>query len=155
MKNNLLIKVLQALYIIVFIFSISLITVIHLIPAPAFAVFRIPTQLREIGPILGLTWPTSLEVYHAFLLMFFTIIILNGIGLYRISKPKWQSICRVSSFLGLFLAWSVFLFFLVPLFLNGDFGRINLQTSFIYSMFAFGFFIVNLLTFTIAEEKRK
>jgi len=121
----------------------------HTIPAPAFAVFRIPTQLREVGPVLGLTWPTSLEVYHAFLLLFFSVIILNGIGLYRLHINRWRSVCRISSFLGMFLIWSVFLFFIFSLTLNGSFNTRNLQTFLIYSLFAFVFLIVDLLTFAI------
>lgn len=150
-RNN-IIKILEVAYLIIFILSIALITAMHTVPAPALAVFRIPTQIRDVGPMLGLTWPTSLEVYHAFLLLFFVVIIANGIGLYRLRIEKWRSICRVSSFLGLFLTWSVFLFFMFPLTLNSNFDVENLQTSLIYSLFAFVFLIVDILTFAVSHK---
>lgn len=155
MTNKAMVKILQVLYIIVFIFSIVLIIATHTVPAPALAVFRIPTNLREVGPQLGLVWPTSLDVYHVFLVLFFTVLLLNGIGLYRLYIPKWISICRISSFFGLFLAWSIFIFFMLPLILNINLDTKNLQTSLIYSLLSFGFLIVNLLTFAVAKEKRK
>jgi len=144
---ELLTKILQGVYIIIFVLSITMIGVMHTIPAPAFAVFRIPTQLREVGPVLGLTWSTTLEVYHAFLLLFFAVIILNGIGLYRLHIDRWRSVCRISSFLGIFLIWSVFLFFIFPLTLNGSFNTKNLQTFLVYSLLAFVFLVTDILTF--------
>jgi len=124
----------------------------HLIPAPALAVFRIPTNLREVGPSLGLSWPMSLHVYQIFLLLFLTILLLNGIGLRRLHIPKWRSICLGSSFLGLLLTWSIFLFFMLPFILKSNFDLRNLQTSLIYAFLALAFFIVDLLTFFIAQK---
>jgi len=152
---ELLTKILQGVYIIIFVLSITMIGVMHTIPAPAFAVFRIPTNLRESGQIIGITWPTSLEVYHVFLLLFFAVIILNGIGLYRLQIQKWRSVCRISSFLGIFLIWLVFLFFIFPFILNGNFNAKNLQTSLIYSLFAFVFLIVDILTFAITYGQKQ
>jgi len=145
-------KILQALYVFIFIFAIGLIYVMHSVPAPALALLRVPTNLREVGPSLGLTWPTSLEVYHVFLMLFFTVIILNGIGLHRLKIAKWRSICKISSFLGLFLMWSVLMFFMFPLLVTADLNAIHLKTSLIYTFFAFVFFIINLLTFFAAEK---
>lgn len=150
-----IIKILQFIYLGIFILSIALTTLMHLVPAPALAMFRIPTNLREIGPHVGLVWPTSLEIYHIFLLLFFIVLILNGIGLYRLHIAKWRSVCRISSFFGLFLIWSIFIFFMMPLILQSNLQTKNLQTSFIYSLFAFAFFIVDLLTFAVVEKKWK
>lgn len=155
MKRLGVIKILQFIYLGIFIFSIALIIVIHLVPAPALAVFRIPTNLREVGPALGLVWPTSLEVYHVFLLLFFTVLILNGIGLYRLHIPKWRSICKISSFFGLLLVWSIFMFFMLPLILESNLDAKNLKTSLIYSSFSFALLILNLLTFALVDKKRK
>ena len=155
MERLRIIKILQFIYLGIFIFSIALIIIMHTIPAPALAVFRIPTNLREVGPTLGLVWPTSLEVYHVFLLLFFTVLVLNGIGLYRLRIPKWRSICKISSFFGLLLAWSIFMFFMLPLMLENNLDTKNLKTSLIYLLLSFTFFIVDLLTFALAEEKRK
>lgn len=150
-----MVKVLQGIYLAIFIFAITLTGLMHLIPAPALAMFRIPTNLREIGPHVGLVWPTSLEIYHIFLLLFFTVLTLNGIGLYRLHIAKWRTVCKISSFFGLFLMWSIFMFFMLPLILQNNLETNNLQTSLIYSLFAFGFFIVDLLTFAVVEEKGK
>lgn len=150
-----IVRVLQGIYLTIFVLTITLITAMHLIPAPALAMFRIPTELREVGQTLGLVWPTSLEVYHVFLLLFFTVVVLNGIGLYRLHVAKWRSVCKVSSFLGLPLIWSIFMFFMLPLILQSNLETKNLQTSLIYSLFAFALFIVDLLTFAVVEEKGK
>jgi len=149
------VKALRAIYVVIFVFSITMIVIMHTVPAPALAVFRIPTNLREVGPHLGLVWPTSLDVYHVFLLLFFMVLVLNGIGLYRLRIPKWRSVCKISSFFGLFLAWSIFMFFMLPLILNINLDTKNLQTSLIYSLFSFGIFVVDLLTFAVVEEKGK
>lgn len=145
-------KILQGAYVFIFIFAIGLIYAMHTVPAPALALFRVPTNLREVGPFIGLTWPTSLEVYHIFLILFFTVIILNGIGLNRLKIAKWRSICKISSFLGLFLMWSVLMFFMFPLLVTADLSAIHLKTSLIYTFFAFLFFIINLLTYFAAEK---
>jgi hypothetical protein len=148
-------KILQTLYGFIFIFAIGLIVAMHVVPPPALALFRVPTNLREVGPSLGLSWPTSLEVYHIFLILFFTVIILNGIGLHHLSIPKWRSVCKISSFLGLFLMWSVIMFFLYPLLVTANINTVHLKTSLIYSIFAFVFFIVSLLTFAVAQKEGK
>lgn len=155
MERLRIVKILQFIYLGVFIFSIALTTLMHLVPEPAFAVFRIPTNLREVGPKLGLVWPTSLEVYHVFLILFFTVIILNGIGLYRLRIPKWRSVCKISSFFGLLLTWSIFMFFMLQLILYSSLETKHLKTALIYSMLSFAFLIVDLLTFAVVEEKRK
>lgn len=149
------IKILQAVYVFIFIFVIGLIVVMHTVPAPALALFRVPTNLREVGPSLGFSWPTSLDVYHIFLILFFAIIILNGIGLNRLNISKWRSVCKISSFLGLFLMWSVLLFFMLPLLIADNLSVIHLKTSLFYSLFAFVFFNVNLLTFAAAQKEGK
>lgn len=152
MEKSIFIKSLLAIYAIVFIFAVGLIVAMHATPSPALAVFRIPQNLREVGPQLGMTWPTSLRVYHFFLVFFFTIVLLNGIGLLRINNQKWRSVCRISSFFGLLLTWSVSLFFILPLTLDGNFYATNLKTGLLYSIIAFMLFIVNLLTFTVAQR---
>lgn len=155
MEKRVFVKGLLAIYIIIFISSIGLIVAMHATPSPALAVFRIPQNLREIGPQLGMTWPTSLRVYQFFLALFFTTILLNTISLSKITSPKWRSICRISSFLGILLMWSVTLFYIFPLTLDGNFQATNIKTSIVYSIITFTLFIVNLLTFTVAQKEGK
>src|SRR3989344_1387544 len=121
-------KILQAIYVFIFIFAIGLIVAMHTVPAPALALFRVPTNLREVGPSLGLSC---------------------------LNIPKWRSVCKISSFLGLFLTWSVLLFFMLPLLVNSNINAVHLKTSFIYSLFAFVFLNVNLLTFAVAQKEGK
>lgn len=155
MEKGMFVKILLAIYIFIFIFTVGLIVATHTMPSPALAVFRMPGYLKGVGPSLGLSWPLSLHIYHVFLLLFFSVILLNGISLRRLHVPKWRSICRVSSFLGLFLMWSVFLFFMLPLISNSNFDAINLKTSLIYSLLAFACFNINLLTFVVVQKERK
>lgn len=154
MKNEIMAKVLRALYIIVLIFTIALIIVMHTVPDPALAVFRIPKQLREVCPSLGFGWPKSLQVYHIFLLSFFTVTILNGASLFRLHIPKWRSICQVSSVLGLLLILSIFLIFKLPFGLKNNCDPNHLQTSLIYSSFLFAFFIVDFLTLVVVRKAK-
>ncbi|EKD96295.1 MAG: hypothetical protein ACD_24C00105G0003 [uncultured bacterium] len=146
------IKGLLAIYISIFIIGTGLIVAMHATPSSALAVFRIPQNLREVGPELGMTWPTSLRVYHFFLVSFFILVLLNIVALSRLNEQKWRSICRISSFFGILLMWSTALFFVLPLTLDGNFQATNIQTALVYSMLAFGLFIVNLLTFTVAQK---
>jgi hypothetical protein len=155
MEKGFIIKSLLVIYISVFIFAVGLIVAMHATPSPALAVFRIPQNLREVGPQLGMTWPTSLHIYQFFLVFFFTTVLLNAVGLSKIKNEKWRSNCRISSFLGLLLMWSVTLFFLLPLTLDGSFQATNIQTSIVYSIIAFTLFIINLLTFTVVQKKRE
>lgn len=152
MKNKTMVKILQALYIIAFIFSVSLIIIMHAAPEPALAVFRIPKQLREACPSLAFGWPRSLEIYHLFLLSFFVITILNATGLFRLHISKMRSICLVSSFLGLLLIPSIFLVFELPFGLKNNCDPDHIQTPIIYSSFLFTFFIVNFLTLLVARK---
>lgn len=149
-----IIKILQFIYLGIFIVLLALITIMHTVPEPALAVFRIPKRLREACPSLGLGWPKSLEVYHVFLLSLFAIIILNGVCLYRLYIRKWRSICLISSVLGLLLIPSIFLIFKLPFGLKNSCDPNYLQTSLIYSSFLFVFFLVNFLTF-VAVRKAK
>ena len=148
------IQILQTIYFAIFLFSVALITLMHIIPDPALAVFRIPKDIREIGPSLGLSWPMSLHVYQVFLILFLIILLLNGIGLWRLNVARWRSICSISSFLGLFLIWSIFLFFMLPFILHANLNPKNLETSLIYSMLAFVLFIVDLLTFAVVQKAK-
>lgn len=141
------------MHVFVFIGAFGLIAAMHTTPSPALAVFRIPQNLQEVGPYLGMSWPMSLRIYHFFLLFFFTTVLINGIGLSKIPIPKWRSICKISSFFGMLLMWSATLFFLLSLSLEGNFHVTNLKTSLVYSIIAFTLFIVNLLTFTVTQKK--
>jgi len=155
MKKRVIAKILLAIYVFVFIFAAGLIITMHATPSPVLAVLRIPQNLREVGPQLGMSWPTSLRIYQFFLVFFFTVVLLNGIGLSKINNQRWRSICKISSFFGLLLMWSVSLFFILPLTLDGNFYVTNLKTSLVYSLIAFALFIVNLLTFTVVQEEGK
>src|SRR3989304_7729649 len=155
MERKAFVKSLLAIYVFIFIIAVGLIIATHATPSPALAVFRIPRNLREVGPQIGFSWPTSLRVYHFFLVFFFTTVLLNGISLSKIANQKWHSICRISSFLGILLTWSVTLFFLLLLTLDGNFYATNLKNSLVFSLIAFALFIVNLLTFVVAQKEWK
>ncbi len=153
-RLHLYVTILQVVYVGLFIASLlNAFTVDVLFAPPALAILRIPTNLRQIGLLLNAPWTQSLQIYHIFLLIVFTLGSLNLIGLSRLESPTWRSICKISSFFGLLILWAGFIFFMLPFLIQGvDYNPIYLRTSLIYAAVTFILFIVDLSTFAAAEE---
>ena len=155
-KNNvgLYVKVLQGIYVLLFITAfLNAFTVDVLVAPPALALLRVPSNLRAIGEILSAPWAQNLRVYHIFLLIIAVLASLNLIGLSRLDNPIWRTTCKISSFFGLFIFWTIFIFFALPFILTGiKFDPIYLKTSLIYASITLGLLLVDIATFAVVEE---
>lgn len=139
-----------------FLFVLALVnafTVDILVAPPALAILRVPSNLRAIGEILNAPWTQSLRIYHIFLMIIAVLASLNLLGLSRIENPIWRSICKISSFFGFFIFWSIFIFFALPFILTGiKFDPTYLRISVIYASITFGLLLVDIATFALAVE---
>ncbi len=152
-KLNLYVTALQIIYIIlVFTFLLNAFVVDVIVAPPALALLRVPSNIRAIGYLLNAPWTQSLKVYHIFLLIIAVLVLLNLVSLSRLENKTWRSICRISSFLGLFIVWSILLFFTLPFLLTGiTFNPVYLKTSLVYVSVSFILLIVDIATFAVAE----
>lgn len=155
-KNNatFYIKILQGIYVLLFITAfLNAFTVDVLVAPPALALLRVPSNLRAIGEILNAPWTQSLRIYHIFLLIIAVFASLNLLGLSRLDSQIWRTTCKISSFFGFFILWSIFIFFALPFVLTGiNFDPIYLKTSLIYASITLGLLLVDIATFAAAEE---
>jgi len=151
------VKILQGVYVVLFISGlINAFTVDILVAPPALAILRVPSNLRAIGEILNAPWAQNLRVYHMFLMTVAILASLNLLGLSRIENQIWRSICKISSFFGFFVFWSIFMFFALPFILTGiKFDPIYLRISLIYASITFGLLLVDIATFALAVEYKK
>lgn len=158
-KNNTgtYIKLLEGTYVILFIAALmNAFTVDILVAPPALAILRVPSNLRAIGEILNAPWTQNLKVYHFFLMVVAVLASLNLFGLSRIDSSIWRTTCKISSFFGLFVFWSIFMFFALPFILTGiKFDPTYLRISFIYALISFCLLLVDVATFALATEYRK
>ncbi|MBI2031203.1 MAG: hypothetical protein HYT08_01175 [Candidatus Levybacteria bacterium] len=155
-KNNVgtYVKILQGVYVFLFVLAlVNAFTVDILVAPPALAILRVPSNLRAIGEILNAPWTQSLRIYHIFLMIIAVLASLNLLGLSRIENPIWRSICKISSFFGFFIFWSIFIFFALPFILTGiKFDPTYLRISVIYASITFGLLLVDIATFALAVE---
>ena len=151
-EKPLAVKVLQWVYLIIFLFSIGTIVTLHNLPDEILIILRVPRFLREIDPFLGFAWPASFHIYQATLLLFLFLIFIDGLGLFFYQSRFWRLISDLSSFVGLFVIWSVFLFFIFSLTLAEGFEERNIQTTIVFLLLAFFLFILDLITFLVDEQ---
>ena len=151
---GLYVKILQGVYVFLFIvFLMNAFTVDILVAPPALALLRVPSNLRAIGEVLNAPWTQSLRVYHIFLLIVAMLASLNLLGLSRLENPIWRTTCKISSFFGFFILWSILIFFALPFILTGiKFDPTYLRISLVYASITFGLLLVDIATFAIAEE---
>lgn len=147
--------ILQGVYVFLFFaFLLNAFTVDVLFAPPALAILRVPTNIRGIGEIINAPWTQSIRLYHVLLLMATVVGSLNLLGLSSLHSKLWRRALRASSFLGILMLWSGFMFFLLPFLITGNYNSVFIQTSMIYAAVTFIIFLVNLATFTVAVEAR-
>ena len=147
--------ILQGIYITLFFaFLLNAFTVDVLFAPPALAILRVPTNIRGIGGIINAPFTQSLRLYHVLLLIVTVVGSLNLLGLSSLHSKFWRSACRISSFLGLLILWSGFMFFLLPFLISGNYAPVYLTTSIIYAAVTFVILVVDLATFAIAVKAR-
>lgn len=138
---------LKLLYLFIFIVSAVLVVSAHLFPQPYFMPFRFPHYLEKMGPFLGVSWPTSFEIYHYVIYALVIIGSLNALGI--IFYPKFKQITLVSSLIGLFL------FSLMVLFFFFQFIKVNPSTAIIFGLYSVVLLVVDFLTFKAITKEQK
>jgi len=153
-NTDLYVKLLQGTYVFLFIiFLMNAFTVDILVAPPALALLRVPSNLRAIGEILNAPWTQGLRIYHIFLLVIAILASLNLLGLSHLDNPIWRTTCKISSFFGFFILWSILIFFALPFILTGiKFDPTYLRISLIYVSITFILLLVDIATFAMAEE---
>jgi len=151
-KKPLAVKILQWIYLLIFIFVVGMIIVLHNVPNEMLVTLRVPQFLREIDPFLGYTWPSSLLVYQATLLFSLFLILVDSLGLFFYNALFWRIFSDLSSFLGLFVAWTIILFFVFSLTFSNVLEDDNIQTAIIFLVLSLFLFILDLVTFAVDEQ---
>lgn len=147
--------ILQGVYVFLFFtFLLNAFTVDVLFAPPALAILRVPSNIRGIGEAIGAPWTQNLRLYHVLLLITATVGSLNLLGLSSLHSKLWRRALRVSSFLGILMLWSGFMFFLLPFLITGHYSSVFIQTSMIYATVAFIILLVDLATFAVAIKAR-
>lgn len=145
--------ILQGFYMVIFFtFLLSAFTADILFAPPAFAILRVPTNIREIGEVINAPWAQNIRLYHFALLIGAIVGSINLLGLSSLKSKMWRSSLRISSFLGVLILWSGLMFFLLPFLLEGSYSAIYLQSSIIYASVIFVLLLVDLATFAIATR---
>ena len=138
MKNKKL-EQLKFFYLSVLILGALIIAPTHIFPPPNFMYARFPHYLEMMGHFLGISWPTTFEIYHYVLYALVIIGSLNALGI--IFYPKFKQITLISSLIGLFLISSIVLFFFFK------FINVNAPTAIIYGLYSVVLLIADFLTF--------
>ena len=147
--------ILQGVYVFFFFaFLLNAFTVDVLFAPPALAILRVPTNIREIGEIINAPWTQNIRLYHVLLLITTVVGSLNLLGLSSLHSKLWRRALRVSSFLGILMLWSGFMFFLLPFLIAGHYSSVFIQTSMIYALVTFIILLVDLATFAVAVKAR-
>ncbi len=153
-KTDYYATLLQVVYIVIFfIFLLNVFAVDILFAPPHLALLRVPSNIRAIGFFLNAPWTQSLRIYHIFLLVITVLGSLNLIALSSLENSLWRIVCKISSFFGLLILWSIFMFFALPFILNGiSFDYIYLRISFIYAAVTFILLILDVATFLVVDR---
>jgi hypothetical protein len=144
MKKNKKIEQLKLFYVIAFVLGAIIIAPTHIFSPPSFMYARFPTYLKTMGPFLGISWPTSFELYHNVLYVLGIIISLNAIGI--LIYPKFKIITKISSLI------SIFLFSLIVLFFFVKFINVNAITAIVFGTYSSTWLILSSLTFKASAE---
>lgn len=138
-------KSIKLLCLFIFILTIILVAPTHIFPIPYFMPFRFPHYLEMMKPFLGISWPMTFEIYHLVLLILAIIGSVNVLGI--VFYPKYRLLIRTSSLAGLFLTFTMSLFFLFL------FIEVNPPTAIIYGLYSLLLLIANLLTLNVAVRR--
>lgn len=147
--------ILQGVYVFLFFaFLLNAFTVDILIAPPALAILRVPSNIREIGEVMGAPWTQNLRLYHVLLLITTVIGSLNLLGLSSLHSRLWRRALRFSSFLGFIILSAGIIFFLLPFLIVDNYSSMFLRTSLLYASVTFVVLLVDAATFALAVKSR-
>ncbi len=130
---------LKILYLFIFILTAIIVIPTHIFPQPYFMPFRFPHYLEAMRPFLGVSWPTSFEIYHYVLYTLVVIGSLNALG--TVLYPKLNKAVIVSSLTGAIIIPLMILFFFF------QFVKVNVSTAIIFGIYSVMLLTIDILTF--------
>ena len=147
-----IVKVLQWVYFLVFFSIIATVIIIHNTPRPFLDILRIPTFFRAAEPYVGISYISSMTVYHFTLAYFLLIILIDAVSLFLYSNKFLKQLSLLSSVFGFFLIGFVTLYFLYSVFVIGFASHTVAISVLIYLLLSLVFFLLDLLTFFVEEQ---
>jgi len=146
------VKILQWIYLASFLSIIATVTVIHNTDRPFLDVLRIPTFFRSAEPYIGISYISSMTVYHFSFAYFLLIILIDAIALFWYANKFLKQLSLLSSFVGFFLIGFMVLYFLYSFVVIG-FASYNAGASaLIFMLLSIAFFVLDLMTFFVEER---
>ena len=146
------VKILQWVYLLVFVAIISTVTIIHNTDRPFLDVLRIPTFFRLAEPYVGISYISSMTVYHFTFAYFLLIILIDAIALFWYSSKFLKQLSLLSSFVGFFLIGFMVLYFLYSFAVIGFSSYTTGMSALIFMLASIAFFVLDLITFFVEEE---
>lgn len=146
-KKKIKLRKLMSLYVFIILLTVILVGPPHLFPLPFLMPLRFPHYLEMMGPFLGVSWPTTFEIYHYTIYILAIIGSLNAFGI--IFYPRLRKTATFSSFVG------IFLFSLMILFFSFKFISVNAPTAVIYGLYSVILLVADWLTFKDLTTKQK
>ena len=141
--------VLERLFLIDILASVAMIIAMHVLSPPYLEPFRAPSDLRRTATIWGLPWPEVMRVYHFSLVTLMGTMLVNRIGLRRLTDTRWTRACWGSAFIGTVLGTAVLLYFALQFAADRPFTRLDHQSAAIYTAYASFLVVANLLTLLV------
>ncbi|MBI4235953.1 MAG: hypothetical protein HY688_01180 [Chloroflexi bacterium] len=153
--NSIVARFVMLSYGIVFAVTAVLVVLMHLRPAPALNIFRIPTYLGEVQATVWRTHLESYEVYHIILGALFSVAMCNMMGLRYRHAVKWRQAAQLSSLVGLGVVSLVFAFFLrnAVAFRGAPSRREEFDTSLIYAVASIALVVIGIATLAVLQSR--
>jgi len=146
------VKILQWIYLLVFVSIIAAITIIHNTQQSFLDVLRIPTFFRAAEPYVGISYISSMTAYHFTFAYFLLIILIDAVCLFWYSNKFLKQLSLVSSYFGFFLIGFIVLYFLYSFTVIGFSSPTAGTSAFVFLVLSFSFFLLDLITFFVEEE---
>ena len=143
-EKNKALEQLKLFYLLVFILGAIIIIPTHIFSIPTFMYARFPHYLEMMGPFLGVSWPTTFEIYHY---VIYSLAIIGSLNVLGIIFPKFKQIAITSSSIGIALISLMVLFFFFK------FTSVNLSTAIVYGFYSVILLIVDIQTFKTLRGK--
>jgi hypothetical protein len=147
-----IVRVLQWVYFVVFFSIIATVIIIHNTPRPFLDILRLPTYFRLAEPYVGISYISSMTVYHFALAYFLLIILIDAVSLFWYSNKFLKQLSLLSSIFGFFLIGFMVLYFLYSLLVIGFASYTAAVSASIYLLLSLAFFLLDLITFFVEEQ---
>ena len=148
----------QAYYVVMLAATVGIAVATHTSAPPKFDLLRFPRYMEAADSVVGMSDQRAFQLYHLALAYGFAAVVINVLSLRFSHKKRWQSVSRLSSFLGVPIAGGAFTLLAYPVVSPAriDLTRGDVETAMIYGVYVLIFLIVNAWTFiTISKRSRR